>query len=193
MSIIQTIKQQGYCGVFQSLKQSEWLICLGLIAGGIGAHLSSWWVFTTAEWWFKLQQQRPVFIVMRGHVSQYAAVAHWCAFHCLGQQQTLQESWITCRSVWKKLKSEMFWSEQTFPGPISVLWWKKKKRVGSYGNDFSCDRNRKLLQTRKQWQPQFGCCSVGSFISTGQHFLIKGRAKNSTKAFSLFLTGFGKS
>lgn len=35
-----------------------------------------------------------------------------------------------------------------------------------------CEKNRKLVCTRKQWRPQLGCCNGGNCIRTGQERTI---------------------
>lgn len=63
-------------------------------------------------------------------------------------------------------------------------FFKEKEAVGVGGG---------LLQACKQWWSECWCCSLGSFISTGLHCIIKIRAWDGSKGFSLFLIDFGKS
>lgn len=86
-----------------------------------------------------------------------------------------QVSWISrldsCRSIFKTYDLSSF-----------NLVWVRRDQSASFEQPyagFSRDKNRKLLQSRKQRWPLRWCCNVGSLIRAAQHFLNKRRAINS--------------
>lgn len=60
-------------------------------------------------------------------------------------------------------------------------------RGTSYSLSLAVTKTRMLLKASEQRRQQSGCCSVGSFIRTEQHFLNKRRFTKGPKAFSLLL------
>lgn len=106
---------------------------------------------------------------------------------CMAAGLHRRQVWIPADPSWKPptvfRRSEYIQNDQR---P-----WRRKRRWLWLG--FGCDKKRMLVQVCKQWWPLWRCCNFGSFMKTGQHFLIKRRVKNSTKDFLLLLPTFGKS
>lgn len=79
----------------------------------------------------------------------------------------------------KKNMPELFQTGQ------SVTWSPLGRNRQKPWTGFSCDKNRKWVEAYKQWQLQPG----HFFIRTGQYFLLKIQAENSTKGFAVGTKG----
>lgn len=112
------------------------------------------------------------------------------------EKLTLQGSWMgkisspnSYRSILESCHINCFQLQQVLRGKSETFEWKEAGAMAR----FNCHKNRKLPPACKQWWPKCGCCNSGCFIRTGLNFLIKWRAKNGTRGFSLLLTGFSRS
>lgn len=114
-----------------------------------------------------------------------------------GPSQThlvLQGGWIAKISSLNTQRRTLKSSRLNPFKPSRILWGQlayeennpvKRKRLQSFSQGFSCDKNWILQQACKQRQPENGSCiRIGRFLS-------KRGPKNHIKGFSLILTVFG--
>lgn len=95
---------------------------------------------------------------------------------------TLQGSWIAEPEMWQiRLKNPPIWIIFSHSEYERNIWG---VRGTSYSLSLVVTKTRVHLKASKERR---GCCSVGSFIRTEQHFLNKRRFTKGAKAFSLLL------
>lgn len=90
----------------------------------------------------------------------------------------------TChKSVVEKLEDKQLLAKRQY---LKSNWSLLRRKRHESQPGFSCDKNRKLAQSGKQWQPLSGGSSSFTFLLNDQQYLIKGREEKTSRHITLF-------